>query len=685
MKKILGILALFILFFGCVVEEVLDQPTVGYYPLVSVAAIEGDATLHTVTLETTQEVIGVGKVVIDVSNSEFMTTVPPISEGNLVIEFENTNVGTFTVKSEDDNNSDGNYTSIFTIKSVSGGIRSIGNREFGFTVIDNDKVISLPFTDDFESCTENFSTPENFIEVFAGSNPKTDRGWGCRSEGVGESRGVRASAFGGADGTDDAWLITNTRVDLTSVSTVYLSFDVGSDFSGPGDLFVFWSEDYIGSDDPSIATWNELFDVQAQLPTPGSRDFNKVSTSLSSALGKKVYVAFQYVGGTSSSSASYELDNISFSENEVAGSKFFTLPFIDDLNSCGDFSIPANFIQERVSGSKQDRGWACSGNGVSGSQGVTVNAIGGVTGADDAWLISAKAFDLTTVYSGTLSFDAKSTMAGPGDLNILWSSNYAGSGDPSNATWSEFSGVALPGGGVDVYSSVEVDIQDATDGTAFIAFQSVGGTNTNSVSYDIDNIRVTSDAGSGDPNMTDAGNCALTGSGTVIVSHNFEGCSEDFSIPDGFIEENVPGSKTDRGWGCRADGTNDSRAVRASAFEGEDGFDNAWLIMDAFDATPYAEISLTFDVQSPFSGPGNLFVLYSNDYSGSGDPTNASWVQLENITSQLPAQGAGEFANVTTSPCDLSGNSVYIAFQYINGTSSSSSAWSIDNLELKGN
>jgi hypothetical protein len=176
----------------------------------------------------------------------------------------------------------------------------------------------------------------------------------------------------------------------------------------------------------------------------------------------------------------------------------------------------------------------------------------------------------------------------------------------------------------------------------------------------------------------------LTGAGTVIVSHDFEGCSSDFSTPNGFIEVFGTGSKTDRGWGCRADGTDGSRGVRASAFGGIAGFDDAWLVMNDFDATSFTEISLTFDVQSVFDGPGDLFVLYSNDYSGSGDPSTASWVQMENIAAQLPAKGTSTFATVTTSPCDLTGSKVFIAFQYVNGTSSASAAWSIDNVELRG-
>ncbi|MEL6973579.1 MAG: choice-of-anchor J domain-containing protein, partial [Bacteroidota bacterium] len=59
-----------------------------------------------------------------------------------------------------------------------------------------DNLINLPYSEDFENCTQDFGTPNGFIEAFA-AGAKTDRGWGCRQEGVDDSRGVRASGFGG--------------------------------------------------------------------------------------------------------------------------------------------------------------------------------------------------------------------------------------------------------------------------------------------------------------------------------------------------------------------------------------------------------------------------------------------------------------------------------------------------------
>ena len=97
----------------------------------------------------------------------------------------------------------------------------------------------------------------------------------------------------------------------------------------------------------------------------------------------------------------------------------------------------------------------------------------------------------------------------------------------------------------------------------------------------------------------------LTATSPLTISHNFENCTEEFSVPPGFIEVTVPGFKTDRGWGCRSFGDEGSRAPRASAFGGMDGEDNAWLIMDPANLSGYSTVTLSFEVNSAFDGPVN--------------------------------------------------------------------------------
>lgn len=183
----------------------------------------------------------------------------------------------------------------------------------------------------------------------------------------------------------------------------------------------------------------------------------------------------------------------------------------------------------------------------------------------------------------------------------------------------------------------------------------------------------------------DPADCFPTAATEVIVAHDFENCPGDFEIPDGFIEEFVEGAKSDRGWGCRPFGRT-GQAVQASAFGGASGIDDSWLIMDPFNAELYSAVELSFFMESFFDGDGEVHVWYSNNYVGSGDPRAEGnvWFEMANVTEQLPAAGSRGFVEITTAPCLIEGESVYIAFQFVGGTNNNSSSWTIDDLVLSG-
>lgn len=714
MKKNLLFTILFsiLIITACNDDEILDQPTVTYYPSLSSIVdepSEGQQEVITVTLELSASIANVSSAVISIESSDAaydagFSTLPEAVNNEIFIEFgENERFASFDIIVENDVELNPSDVINFRISGFTGGIKSIGQSTFVLRIGDLDAGGCNDFSSgtivrsyNFDSCPE-FDSPDGFSQYFI-DGFKDDRGWQCRRFGEGGTPGIQASAFGGSAGEDNAWLILNEPFNMNELGNLLVQFSVESFFGGPGTMDLVYSSTYPGTGQPDQdgVSWFRMGDVRDQLPPAGSGGFNQILSSPCIVEGEAVYFGFHFYGAESSGSSSWSIDNLSFMlDDGLSGtiSENFEVPFSDDLNACSDFSLPSNFTQQLISGSKQDRGWACAGNGVGNTQSISANAIGGVTGAVDAWLISAKPFDLSGLSEATLSFDAKSSVDGLGDLKILTSANYEGDGSPDAASWTEMTGFTLPPGGSNSIQEVSVDLSSVTGEVVYLAFQYVGATNASAIAYDLDNIAITSDSGSGGGGGgsgafdTDEGNCDITGSGTVIVSHDFEGCSDDFSTPSGFIEAFGPGSKTDRGWGCRDDGTDGSRGVRASAFGGEEGFDDAWLIMDPVDLTSFSEVSLAFDVQSPFDGPGDLVVLYSSNYGGSGDPTTADWTELANVDDQLPAAGSGDtaFENVVTSPCDVEGSNVYFAFRYVDGTSGASSAWSIDNLVLSGN
>lgn len=178
---------------------------------------------------------------------------------------------------------------------------------------------------------------------------------------------------------------------------------------------------------------------------------------------------------------------------------------------------------------------------------------------------------------------------------------------------------------------------------------------------------------------------AITGFEEVIpvtLSFNFNTCSVDFATPAEFNEV-FEGTKTDRGWGCRAFGVGGSRAPRASAFGGAAGEDRAWMILkNPIAIASGADVTIDFMTYSSFAGPGTVSVKWSSNYTGSGSPLAATWTTLSSLDSQFPAAESKVWKNVTGSFTNISGTAVYIAFVWTGGTAAASTSYDIDDLTI---
>lgn len=186
-----------------------------------------------------------------------------------------------------------------------------------------------------------------------------------------------------------------------------------------------------------------------------------------------------------------------------------------------------------------------------------------------------------------------------------------------------------------------------------------------------------------------------------LAEFDFENCEGDYTIPTPFTEENVPGYKEDRGWGCRPYGLT-GNGVQASAFGGDPGADNAWLLLKMsdvdlnaggkLDISGLSALYLSIWVESFYDGSGTIDLKYSTDYPGSGNPEDYTWTIVDGFSNQLPPPGSGVanapdglFVPIFVSLGDIAGEQdAYIAFHYYGGSSSNSSSWTIDDLELYG-
>jgi hypothetical protein len=120
---------------------------------------------------------------------------------------------------------------------------------------------------------------------------------------------------------------------------------------------------------------------------------------------------------------------------------------------------------------------------------------------------------------------------------------------------------------------------------------------------------------------------------------------------------------------------------------GADEASNDWLISPALNFNNVQGETLRFLNAKGYddSGRRGLQVKVSTDYSGSGDPTNATWTDV----SDQVTFSDGDFNFVSSGGVDLSGSEfqgseVYVAFQYRSTGPNNAATWEVDNISVSG-
>lgn len=105
------------------------------------------------------------------------------------------------------------------------------------------------------------------------------------------------------------------------------------------------------------------------------------------------------------------------------------------------------------------------------------------------WLISP-ALDMDGFENEVLNFENAANFNGP-DLELLYSTDYDGSGDPTSATWIDITASATwSPGGYEYVESGDIDLS-AIEGMAYIAFRYTSSPEVEGKLYQIDSIAVT--------------------------------------------------------------------------------------------------------------------------------------------------------------------------------------------------
>jgi hypothetical protein len=144
---------------------------------------------------------------------------------------------------------------------------------------------------------------------------------------------------------------------------------------------------------------------------------------------------------------------------------------------------------------------------------------------------------------------------------------------------------------------------------------------------------------------------------------------------------------TGQNWVLQATGGNPTQHAKMNGFSG--GSNNAnedWLISPAQNLSSFTTAILSFETATNFTGDP-LTVLISTNYSGTGNPSSATWTPL---TATLANTNGGLTNWVNSGPININAytgagnNTVYVAFKYTS-TTTSGSDWRVDNVKILAN
>ncbi len=288
---------------------------------------------------------------------------------------------------------------------------------------------------------------------------------------------TQCSAYG-ASSDAITWLVT-PQIDLSAATAPSFSFDTCLGYANGAKLQVLVSEDFNGSEEScASATWEDIT-ANFAFETPAS-GYGKLSPAgvmdMSAYVGKKIYVAFKYIGDASHTTT-FQLDNVEFGESSsVVVAETFIEGFDTEDNG---------WSNQTISG---DLEWVFkeySNNGY-----MQVSAYKKDAG-QETFLISP---EVTIPAEGvnTLSFEVAAAHWNAACLSVLVSENYTD--DAASASWeditSEFTIPKAPTSGYgDMAIAGSYSLSKFEGKSIRIAFMYAGGGDATST-FQLDNIAI---------------------------------------------------------------------------------------------------------------------------------------------------------------------------------------------------
>lgn len=160
--------------------------------------------------------------------------------------------------------------------------------------------------------------------------------------------------------------------------------------------------------------------------------------------------------------------------------------------------------------------------------------------------------------------------------------------------------------------------------------------------------------------------------GAQQLDFDFNNCASG----SGFTKYSVSGAQI---WDCTTFGQNSTNGIQINGYSGGAVENEDWLISPAFDLTGFDYPLLGFASRTTFSGP-TLQLLVSTDYSGSGDPHNATWTAINGRFPQLLSDIWKTSDSINLAAFKQS--DVHIAFVYTSSPALGAARWTLDDIHI---
>jgi hypothetical protein len=165
-----------------------------------------------------------------------------------------------------------------------------------------------------------------------------------------------------------------------------------------------------------------------------------------------------------------------------------------------------------------------------------------------------------------------------------------------------------------------------------------------------------------------------TGSQQLVF--DFNNCTSGTGTISGFTQYSLSGAQI---WDCTTFGQNNTNGVQINGYNNGPVENEDWLISPAFDLSGFNYPLLGFASRTAFAGP-TLQLLVSTNYSGTGNPHNATWTTINGRLPQLLSDVWKTSDSINLAA--FKQPSVYVAFVYTASPAVGAARWTIDDIHI---